>query len=461
MAPEVKALVDRMQGFYERTQDFTGDFKQEYHYKTFNRTGVSTGTVAFQKPARMRWEYLTPSKRSFVLSRPHLRARPRGPDADQGRAPTSQLSASVTFLWGKGKLSDEFDISRTECKECLGTLLTLVPKKPDARFREVQLDIDPKDRPGPPEHRHRSGREQERHHLLQSEEQRRAAEGDFPAHAAARDADPRHDHDLGALSRGRHRWAAPMLLALALGCAHASKPDVGAATVTLTLRSGPGLPVEGTIGGAVADVRIAIEEPRSLLSKACPGATVASGVQVRLPLLQGGWETLPEVPLAGVSLGGHALPAFRAAVVQEPACVLWLGLDVLGQSVVDVDSGPRDGQRLSDAPELAEGLEQAQVDVTARRTPTGCSPRRSSPAPPRPCCRRSSSPPVGPPSWPASRPAAGAESVRARGAARSGLGGVRRGGAHADDWTRAPAIGVLGPRRGAHDGSSSIWRTPG
>jgi len=50
----------------------------------------------------------------------------------------------VTFLWGKGKLGDEFDISRTECKECLGTLLTLVPKKPDARFREVQLDIDPK-----------------------------------------------------------------------------------------------------------------------------------------------------------------------------------------------------------------------------------------------------------------------------------------------------------------------------
>ena len=38
-----------MQGFYERTQDFTADFKQEYLYRTFNRTVVSTGTVAFQK----------------------------------------------------------------------------------------------------------------------------------------------------------------------------------------------------------------------------------------------------------------------------------------------------------------------------------------------------------------------------------------------------------------------------
>jgi outer membrane lipoprotein carrier protein len=145
MAPEVKTLVDRMQGFYERTQDFTADFKQEYHYKTFNRTVVSTGTVAFQKPAKMRWEYLTPSKRSFVLSADRIYALdPEAQTLTKAALPTSQLSASVTFLWGKGKLSDEFDISRTECKECLGTLLTLLPKKPDARFREVQLDIDPK-----------------------------------------------------------------------------------------------------------------------------------------------------------------------------------------------------------------------------------------------------------------------------------------------------------------------------
>ena len=145
MTPEVKALVDRMQGFYERTQDFTADFRQEYVYKTFNRTVVSTGTVAFQKPAKMRWEYQAPSKRSFVLSGELIYALdPEAQTLTKASLPTSQLSASVTFLWGKGKLSDEFVISRTECKECVGTLLTLVPKKPDARFREVQLDIDPK-----------------------------------------------------------------------------------------------------------------------------------------------------------------------------------------------------------------------------------------------------------------------------------------------------------------------------
>jgi outer membrane lipoprotein carrier protein len=145
LAPEVRALVDRMQAFYERTRDFTADFRQDYAYKTFGRTVTSTGTVAFQKPAKMRWEYATPSKRTFVLSGDRIYAfDPEAQTLTKGALPTSQLSASVTFLWGRGKLADEFNIRRTECKECLGPLLTLVPKKPDARFREIRLEIDPK-----------------------------------------------------------------------------------------------------------------------------------------------------------------------------------------------------------------------------------------------------------------------------------------------------------------------------
>jgi hypothetical protein len=154
------------------------------------------------------------------------------------------------------------------------------------------------------------------------------------------------------------------VLALALGCAHATGQSAAAPSVTLALRSGPGLPVEGTIGGASADVRIAIEEPRSLLSKACPGASVESGVQVRLPLLQGGWATLPEVPVSGVVLGSHPLPQFRAAVVPGSSCVLWLGLDVLGQSVLDVDLEHGKVTLSRKAPGLGASLEQSQVDVT-------------------------------------------------------------------------------------------------
>ena len=145
MTPEVRSLVERMQAFYEKTADFTADFRQDYAYKTFGRTVTSTGTVAFQKPAKMRWEYLTPSKRTFVLSGDKIYAL--DPDAQtltKASLPQSQLSASVTFLWGRGKLADEFQIQRADCKECTGQLLSLIPKKPDPRFQEIRLEIDPK-----------------------------------------------------------------------------------------------------------------------------------------------------------------------------------------------------------------------------------------------------------------------------------------------------------------------------
>jgi outer membrane lipoprotein carrier protein len=145
VTPDVRALIDRMQGFYEQTQDFTAHFRQDYAYKSFGRTVTSTGTVAFKKPAQMRWDYETPGKRSFVLSGERVYAwDPAAQTLTRAALPTSQLSTSVTFLWGKGKLLDEFSIVRVPCAECSGSLLVLTPRKADARFKELRLELDPK-----------------------------------------------------------------------------------------------------------------------------------------------------------------------------------------------------------------------------------------------------------------------------------------------------------------------------
>jgi len=142
---EVKALVERMQAFYERTQDFTARFRQEYLYKTFGRTATSTGVVAFKKPAQMRWEYETPSKRTFVLSGEKVYAWDPGANTlTRASLPSSELSSSVTFLRGKGRLLDEFSIVRAPCAECQGALLVLTPRKTEVRFRELRLELDAK-----------------------------------------------------------------------------------------------------------------------------------------------------------------------------------------------------------------------------------------------------------------------------------------------------------------------------
>ena len=144
MKPEVKTLVDRMQAFYEKTGDFRASFRQDYKYKTFRRTQTSEGTVTYKKPGLMRWEYQKPSARTFVLAGNKVYAHdPAAQSLTVGSVDTSQLSASVTFLFGQGKLADEFAITKGACKDCKGTLLVLDPLKAEPRFRQVRLEVDP------------------------------------------------------------------------------------------------------------------------------------------------------------------------------------------------------------------------------------------------------------------------------------------------------------------------------
>lgn len=144
MAPEVKSLVDRMQAFYEKTGDFRAAFRQDYKYKAMRRTQTSEGTVTYKKPGLMRWEYQKPSARTFVLAGNKVYAYdPAAQTLTVGSVDTSQLSASVTFLFGQGKLADEFAITQGACKDCKGTLLVLDPLKAEPRFRQVRLEVDP------------------------------------------------------------------------------------------------------------------------------------------------------------------------------------------------------------------------------------------------------------------------------------------------------------------------------
>jgi len=145
MTPEVKALVERMQSFYEKTSDFTAHFRQEYTYKVFKRTQISTGTVTFKKPGLMRWEYQEPSPRTFVLAGDNVYAYdPKGQTLTKGSINSNQLSASVTFLWGRGRLASEFSIAQVACPKCQGTFLELTPLKPEPRFRKVRFEVEPK-----------------------------------------------------------------------------------------------------------------------------------------------------------------------------------------------------------------------------------------------------------------------------------------------------------------------------
>jgi outer membrane lipoprotein carrier protein len=153
MDPAVKKIVDSMQGFYERNRDFEAHFDQSYHYTSINRTQKSSGTVVIRKARKlakgevlapaMRWDYQTPDPKSIVVTGSAVYMYdPGAQQFTKAAMDKDQLSASVTFLWGQGKLADEFYITRDSTQP--GLSLLLVPKKPDSRFDRIFMQVDPK-----------------------------------------------------------------------------------------------------------------------------------------------------------------------------------------------------------------------------------------------------------------------------------------------------------------------------
>lgn len=147
MDPEVKRAVDAMQKFYEETKDYSSDFQQTYTYKTFNRKQKSSGTMRFMKQgAAMRWDYVKPDPKVFVIAFDKVFMHDlEAKQITVAPINTEKLSASVTFLWGQGRLEREFDIKRAERKDLTGGIaLELTPKTPDPRFQKVFFLLDPK-----------------------------------------------------------------------------------------------------------------------------------------------------------------------------------------------------------------------------------------------------------------------------------------------------------------------------
>ncbi len=148
LAPELQKAVDAMQHFYESTERFEADFTQIYSYSTFARETKSTGHLRFHKgAASLRWDYRTPNEKSFVVAADKFFAYDK--EAKQilvADMDSDRISASVSFLWGKGRLDREFRIRpspRDDLKD--GIALELTPKVPDPRFKKVYFLIDRKD----------------------------------------------------------------------------------------------------------------------------------------------------------------------------------------------------------------------------------------------------------------------------------------------------------------------------
>jgi outer membrane lipoprotein carrier protein len=144
---ELRAVIDRVQKRYDGAADFRAHFSQTLTNPTFKRKTASAGEVLLKKPGRMRWNYQTPEEKMYLADGALLWLyEPEDRQAFKQELKSSQLPAALAFLTGKGKLSEEFEISFSS-QAGLGTprdyLLALHPRQAQPQVKEVTFVVDP------------------------------------------------------------------------------------------------------------------------------------------------------------------------------------------------------------------------------------------------------------------------------------------------------------------------------
>lgn len=146
---DLATVIDRMQKRYDQAKDFRAQFSQKYSRAVIGRMTVSTGEVAFKKPGRMRWDYVKPEPRMFLSTGQFLWLyEPEEKQAFKQDLKTSQLPAALAFLMGKGKITDEFEVTFSDDSRygsAADYRLQLSPKAPQSSYKTILFVVDPKE----------------------------------------------------------------------------------------------------------------------------------------------------------------------------------------------------------------------------------------------------------------------------------------------------------------------------
>lgn len=149
-AKVAEGVVNKVQAFYDQSRTFTAHFDQEFTVKAYNTKRASAGMVFFEKPGKMAWEYSNPAGNRVVSNGTTVRVY----EADNkqmfeqqvsGAQSGAQYPAALSFLLGRGKLSDAFNFQAftgAEMKFAGGTVLVGTPKTPTPAYTKVLFYVD-------------------------------------------------------------------------------------------------------------------------------------------------------------------------------------------------------------------------------------------------------------------------------------------------------------------------------
>jgi outer membrane lipoprotein carrier protein len=139
---ELSGVLDGLQKIYEKSKNFNAIFEQSFKSPHGGMKTESSGKIFFSKPGKVRWEYEKPRKRLFIARDNNLWIY--SPEDNQvmtsKKFSQTQLTVALSFLYGSGKLNEEFDAKIVK-KYDTGWTLKLLPKKENPQLTALYLDI--------------------------------------------------------------------------------------------------------------------------------------------------------------------------------------------------------------------------------------------------------------------------------------------------------------------------------
>jgi len=147
-AISASAVLDRIQEFYEGTEDYQASFSQVYKNKLYNETKKSSGKVYIKRPGKMRWEYKKPNEKLFVSDGKVLWVyEAEANQVFKQELSSSDLPTAIAFLMGKGNLKQDFTYKLIENEKAAKKgliVIELVPKKATTQYKKLLFMVDEK-----------------------------------------------------------------------------------------------------------------------------------------------------------------------------------------------------------------------------------------------------------------------------------------------------------------------------
>jgi outer membrane lipoprotein carrier protein len=142
--PAAADTARALQQKYDQVKDFTADFTHTYEGGVLNKKSTERGTVQIKKPGRMRWEYTSPEKKTFVSDGRKIYSYiPADKQAIVSDVPSDdEATTAVLFLAGKGNLTRDFNVSYADAAAGDTWALRLDPKQKQRDYDWLIIVVD-------------------------------------------------------------------------------------------------------------------------------------------------------------------------------------------------------------------------------------------------------------------------------------------------------------------------------